>query len=135
MSDIIKFRQYIPALEGSYHYWGYGDINEDGSFFTGPIVMKDSIQEQFTGIYDCNGREIYNGDILLSLAEDGVPYWYDKQLKAHLCGDCGIGQVEWLDEICGWYVGGEIQNGLGELNGYRTIEVISNIHLNPELCR
>ncbi len=61
----IKFRVY---LNGKVHYWGFID-DGDGVVFSGPpvgggltIEELQQASEQFIGILDENGVEIYDGD-------------------------------------------------------------------------
>lgn len=71
--------------------------------------------EQFTGLYDKNGKEIYEGDILKNPDYEEVFF-----VEYH---DGVAGYVGWGDDkIAGCYL----------ITG-DDIEVIGNIHENPEL--
>lgn len=99
MNREIKFRQpiYIGKKIVKWHYWGWFGDGE----FRGPLSNMDAKGEkgqQFTGLVDRDGIEIYEGDILSAPLNDlcviewdtdeyrfGVidePYWYfDDQCK------------------------------------------------------
>ena len=112
----IKFRQKLKPHfvrgSGEFHYWGYIDGD-----FTSPVGKNycDTPDEQFTGLKDINGVEIYEGDIVreVRLLSEG-------KRTTNL-------PVEYQAPS---FVAGELQ-----LSNYMGItrEVIGNIHQNPEL--
>lgn len=58
----IKFRQPI-FHKGEFHSWHYWGIIKEG-VFVAPTNDVESWgkSQQFTGLHDCEGREIYGGD-------------------------------------------------------------------------
>ena len=75
---------------------------------------------QYTGLTDCNGKKIFEGDICLC----------DRNINDH------IDKETFIIKFCslnGWY--GESKDGWSEFNGsgFEFAEVIGNIHDNPEL--
>lgn len=73
------------------------------------------IIEQFTGLLDKNGREIYEGDIIQT----------ETCVAAVVFDECQFGLRAKPDKN---YVG-----ALMDLITWRSIEIIGNIHENPEL--
>ena len=117
MTRQIKFRQYIV---NSFHYWGF---NEDGSFF-GPAsnTATGGIEpsQQFTGLLDKNGKEIYEDDIVKRMA------WGQEE---HF--EVSFGKQEYVDIDPAFglnYIG--FSAALLEFDG-RELEVIGNKFENP----
>lgn len=119
----IKFRQW---MNGHFHYWGIG-ISTDGvkCSFVGPcsggtIRADRTPQEQFTGLTDRNGAEIYEGDIVGDHVGIGAVKYSGKHGAFRVCYWDGL--AKWFYDYC--------------LNGEReSVEIIGNIHQNPELLK
>lgn len=104
-SEFIEYTRVVPPDK-------YTD-NDDW------IVAPDTVG-QFTGLLDKNGKEIYEGDIVLSKLKRARKY--DEILQ--ICFD--------NSEYCGKNEHGS-STSLSLLENYHTVEVIGNIHDNPEL--
>lgn len=84
---------------------------------------KDWPLMQYTGLKDKNGREIYEGDIINSGQKRGSD------------GSAILYQLKWGDESAGWdvdQIGRYCMTGGIDL---KKVEVIGNIHENPELLK
>lgn len=122
----IKFRQPIRDRDGKFiewFYWGF----IDGDFIT-PALQSNGLDtrpesQQFTGILDKNGKEIYGGD-LYRVAKNHtylIKYFEESENnyeKAYCCFCLTI-----PDRITIPFDEYSIKHG----------EVIGNIHQNPEL--
>jgi uncharacterized phage protein (TIGR01671 family) len=88
----------------------------------GNRAYKDYPIMQFTGLHDKNGVEIYEGDIV-SWSAWKLGSCYEKSCKKK------VNIVEWSSNKGKWFIG----NDLWDLGIYSDIEIIGNIHDNPEL--
>lgn len=120
--------------------WILTDAMTNGGFFAllgRHAVINESVG-QFTGLYDKNGEEVYEGDILRYPAEDKFDeenfvsfevFWHDN--------DCAYNHVGWQmnrhhfhGNICGTR---DISTFLPKYT--KKMVVIGNIHDNPELLK
>ena len=78
---------------------------------------------QYTGLTDKNGKKIFEDDIVKVTDDNG---------EMNVCS-CGIGYVLFYDGV--WYIDDEVNDGLYDVSKIYYIEVIGNIHDNPELLK
>lgn len=108
MSREIKFRYLIKAtLDNDFKFIvrSLEDLENDDNFGYGADIKA---RDQFTGLHDKNGKEIYEGDVL---------YWYGKYPY----------EVEWNYDLAWWNL------PRNEDCYIRELEVIGNVWENPEL--
>lgn len=77
------------------------------------MLEGENIIEQFTGLKDKNGVNIYEGDILIDDTGEPIEYWVVKFADGGFVGECA-GVAEPLFELA-------------------NLEIVGNIHENPEL--
>lgn len=73
----------------------------------------DLVVEFDTGLKDRSGEEIYGGDILLDDTGEPLEYWRVKYIWGKFVGECNL-----------------VSEDIFEL---RDLEVVGNVHENPEL--
>lgn len=131
MTNDIKFRTPFYNPDGTFsHFSTWGYIDHKGSTssdcFTPPTMNTNcykNMDEQFTRLKDKNGKDIYQGDIISFMDDE------DKR---------GRVLVEWESEDCKFHC---IEINNNRYGGYmsefdsKEIEVIGNIHENPELLK
>ena len=118
----IEYKRIVEIVRLAFYFSGYGvsDYHEvcalNGSFpYT--VNIGDIILMQYTGLKDKTGQEIFEGDIVQS--------------------DTGRGEVNWM--YSGWYskCGEDTDENIflwasnNQLDN--KLEIIGNIHENPEL--
>ena len=97
-------------------FWG-ADIDTHGAYWTGPASESNSIHEQFTGLKDKNGREIYEGDKVFVVIRQTV----GEEFR-------GEAEIEWGDTFGCWMLDfPDLGQSMG-LEAAEEIEVIGNIH-------
>lgn len=113
--DGVKNEWLASSNKDALPYYGFALVGEVMTVQSPPIWSLDegNIVEQFTGLKDINGREIYEGDILIDDTGEPVEYWIVKFSDGGFVGECA-GVTEALFELT-------------------QLEVAGNIHENPEL--
>lgn len=124
----IKFRQWMGDR---FEYWG---VNFDEfRQFVGPhsgnkLNAGNTVHQQFTGLHDKTGREIYEGDVVIWESDAKSPLAVDHEMNGQL------GEVKWFAlnaQFCFYFRNGRYCHDGGHTIQYRDrCRVIGNIYEN-----
>lgn len=115
---VIKFRRAYFNYDGS--FWGFKEWGPEGTGFISPSYIhgcKSGEDQQFTGLHDKHGKEIYHKDFIKSNGGD-------------------IMLVVWRDDLASFALrkkGWAYDHYFGEAVDPGNTEVVGNIYTNPEL--
>ena len=121
----LKYRVYIK-------HWGNSENDElvypkEGTLYTYLEVFesggfKDAVFQQFTGLLDKNGKEVYEGDLLEFAYTDNKKF---------------VGKVEYEEKFaCFVAATGNAFETFSDLADYTSsFKVVGNIFENPELIK
>lgn len=129
IQDRFKFRIPVVDKDGNFKKFVYFDLfNRPATTCRSTDVFKDT--EQCTGLNDCNGKLIYEGDIIRTEIETDNEY---KQI----IGEIVFWRLEWTIKTKGVFYplscAGQFSNGRKMPKQCYLTEVIGNIYENPEL--
>ncbi|OAX76208.1 hypothetical protein A0U96_03590 [Lactiplantibacillus plantarum] len=146
MATMIKFRAWDKATSSyrkvlEIEFYPDGELKKvkvAGLQRKGTITPDNLVLEQFTGLTDVNGKEIYEGDILRLSRDEPKTYIYDDEdnLKPKIIMPKTVTETAPVTKDIGTF--GVSVKGvflmLREVDkGQQNIEVIGNVHTNPEL--
>lgn len=120
----IKFRAWDIK---SKKYRGLGNVQDLFTIRSDGHVNEDYILEQFTGLKDRNGNEIYDGSVVKY--KSSTKYGSDNERLSY------VGEIQyWVGQMgIGFrYKSGNHTMMLKTGHGFN-MEIIGNIHENPEL--
>ena len=110
----IKFRIYDPIRKKMI----FGKMFLFNFFkSTGVLYHRDKMEyQQFIGLIDINGKEIYEGDFLKGVVEDLEIFGmveFDHHMPSYFVQDCQLSQTlvdEGLEIVGNWYENPELVN-------------------------
>lgn len=142
MNRVIKFRAW-DAVDKCFYYFTIGE----GSyiFTTGDAYNKLCLNgvkfEQFTGLHDKNGKEIYEGDILSFAGNMTADDSFGVEPNGYIYDEENTHPVCWNDKLAGWepsFAPDEEWKYKRDTRGLMcsgNCEVIGNIHESPEVVK
>ena len=88
---------------------------------------------QYTGLKDKNGRKIYEGDIVKGRVSKNPQHVCEGLRESKLMGKKVSGQIKYSDTFAQFYFTTDDITYLNLKFGLEQIEVVGNIHENPDL--
>ncbi len=125
----LKFRLWLNKESRYLYQDGYNFMVSEGKAYTpmdydGGLEELDGVIEQFTGLQDKNGKEIYEGDIIETFTSQ-VSMFKGRQLFQIKWLLDTANFIIWKDNACWWTITKEYMNN--------HCSVIGNTHQNKEL--
>ena len=117
---VYGYLDYEPLLEKYFIHVVEGNLNEVGKKLE---VDPESVGE-YTGLKDKNGKEIYEGDIVIA------NIYTDDDFKLPVYFKRGNFYIDYSDSEADMYTIGEFIDFCGEI-----VEIIGNVFENPELLK
>ncbi|MFS6358033.1 YopX family protein [Streptococcus agalactiae] len=130
---MIKFRAWVKESKKMIHvgsidlankviYYSYWQQSEEGNnLFGDAITFDETVLMQSTGLFDTNGVEVFEGDVVTAWSQ-GVKGTFE--IKRRIDG-------LWL--LCPAWKDGEFWYLSPTEDGCETIEIIGNVYQNSEL--
>ena len=119
MSSKLKFRAWIPSQKIFVHFDLRSCCLDNGCFWRDEY--QEAIVEQFAGLHDKNGREIYEGDVVRFAQR----YRRYRQIEV----------VEWLEGAAGFdpFISADDVDDANTVPRPEDCEIIGNLHEHPDL--